>query len=231
MNTNGIAKHYDKLTPEESFRLILAAGIRGDEAEADRVVQAEKRITLSFPAHAPYAHAFHELLFWNYIELLEDAALYLESNELFRTQLRESIDSAPTRKRTKKTTPRPKARTGENDAAEYPAWHHSGRLARGVGFLFKVKVHGWKLFCMRLNVLPVALWEQMEFPGVDRLKRAVALAHAGTVFSSAAEMTLWVNEVRPAGDPERTEADILTPEWFAAHLDAAFRERVRWWGG
>jgi hypothetical protein len=66
----------------------------------------------------------------------------------------------------------------------------SGRTAYAVGFLFKVKVQGWKLFCARLNVSPVALWEQIDLPGVDRLKRALALALAGAAFPSAAEMTL-----------------------------------------
>jgi hypothetical protein len=42
-------------------------------------------------------------------------------------------------------------------------------------------------------------------------------------------MAAWVNEVRPAGNPKRAEADILTPECYADGLDAAFQERVRLW--
>jgi hypothetical protein len=37
MNTNGLAKHYDKLTAWERLPLILAALNRGDEAELDRL--------------------------------------------------------------------------------------------------------------------------------------------------------------------------------------------------
>ena len=33
MNTNGLAKLYDRLTPKERLPLILAASARGDEAE------------------------------------------------------------------------------------------------------------------------------------------------------------------------------------------------------
>ena len=38
MNASTVTKHYGLLTPEERFRLILAAGGRGDEAEQDRLV-------------------------------------------------------------------------------------------------------------------------------------------------------------------------------------------------
>jgi hypothetical protein len=231
MNTNGIAKHYDKLTPEERFCLIMAASSRGDEAEGDRLMDAGQRIHLFFPDHAPYAHAFHELLFLTYIDLLEDAAFFHDCHARTDRQLRDSNEASKTPKRKKKSTPKALGPTREVDAVEYPAWHRTGQTADAVGFLFKVKVQGWTLFCARLNVPPFALWEQMDLPGLDRLKRALALAHGGAAFPSAAEMTLWMNEVRPGGDPERTEADIITAKGFADGLDAAFRERVEWWGG
>jgi hypothetical protein len=63
VNANAVARHYSNLTAEERFRLILAAGASGDEAERDRLVSAGQRITLSVQDHAPYAHAFDELAF------------------------------------------------------------------------------------------------------------------------------------------------------------------------
>jgi hypothetical protein len=78
-DTKALARHYDHLTPEERFRLILAAGSRGDEAERDRLVNSGGRIALSMQDHAPYAHAFDELAFLIFIELLEEAARYLEA--------------------------------------------------------------------------------------------------------------------------------------------------------
>jgi hypothetical protein len=62
MNTNGIAKHYAQLTPEERFRLIMAASDRGDEAETERLTNAAKPVAFSKPDHAPYAHAFEDVL-------------------------------------------------------------------------------------------------------------------------------------------------------------------------
>jgi hypothetical protein len=44
-------------------------------------------------------------------------------------------------------------------------------------------------------------------------------------------MVRWCNSVRPDGDPEVTEASIVSAVRFADSLDAAFRERVHWWGG
>ena len=37
-DTKALARHYDNLTPQGRFRLILAAGSRGDQAERDRLV-------------------------------------------------------------------------------------------------------------------------------------------------------------------------------------------------
>src|ERR1700723_2110449 len=79
MNTNGLTKHYDRLTPEERFRLILAAGGRGDEAERERLVRAGQRIALSMQGHAPFAQALTELDHWMYLALLEDAARYFDA--------------------------------------------------------------------------------------------------------------------------------------------------------
>src|SRR5688572_10020205 len=79
MNASSIARHYGSLTPEERFRLIFAAGASGDEAERDRLVRAGGRITLSMQDHAPYAHAFDELALLVFLELLEEAARYLDA--------------------------------------------------------------------------------------------------------------------------------------------------------
>src|ERR1700683_590954 len=78
MNANSVAKNYASLRPEERFRLIFAASGRGDEAERDRLANGD-HIALRMPAHAPYGHAFQELSFMVFIELLEAAARYLDA--------------------------------------------------------------------------------------------------------------------------------------------------------
>jgi hypothetical protein len=231
LNSNILAKQYAMLSAEERFRLILAAGSRSDEAEGNRLMNAGKRISYSMPDHAPFAHAFHELVLLTYIELLEDAAFYLECNAQGTNAIRASVESSKPRKRKKAPTRESNDEPRNEDTVESPDWQRSFRAAYGAGYLFKMKIEGWKLFCARMNVAPLALWEQMDLPGLERLKRAFTLAHAGGAFRSAAVMTLWANEVRSTDEPEYTEANVITAAWYADRLEATFRDRVQWWGG
>jgi hypothetical protein len=61
MKTNPVAKLYGLLTPEERFRLILAAGARGDQAEQKRLANAASEIALRTADYMPWAKAFNEL--------------------------------------------------------------------------------------------------------------------------------------------------------------------------
>jgi hypothetical protein len=61
MNTNGVARHYDKLTAWERVPLMLAALNRGDETEAER-------LALSAPTHAARVPHYHGL--WLGLSLL-----------------------------------------------------------------------------------------------------------------------------------------------------------------
>ena len=163
MNTKTLANHYSQLTPEERFRLIMAAADRGDETEQQRLRDTGQRLTLSMPAHAPYAHAFQEVLLMTYLELLEDAALYHEHHELAAKERLASIEAAKASKRMKAPTPRTKDQAPKEDAVEFPTWHRYGRIAYGVGYLFKMKIAGWKLFCAPLNVSPLPCGNKWTF--------------------------------------------------------------------
>jgi hypothetical protein len=132
MSASGVAKHYDALTPEERFRLILAAGARGDEAERARLVNTGRQVTLSLQDHAPHAYAFKELSLLTYLELTEDAAGYLDA-------LRRPDDA---------------------DGAEADV-EQRFRLASAKGYLLKARADGWELFCGGLNIPPFLLWETL----------------------------------------------------------------------
>ena len=71
--------------------------------------------------------------------------------------------------------------TCEENAVELPEWHRACRAAYAMGFLFKVKVDGWKLFCERLT-----FWT----PGPLRRSHIPALMAACDPLSS---MTNWTN--------------------------------------
>src|SRR5438874_440209 len=82
MNSNGLAKMYSQLTPEERFRLVLAAGARGDKTEQQRLANGDQRITVTMEDRAPYHYAFREVGTLVFMELLELVVQYVEAASL-----------------------------------------------------------------------------------------------------------------------------------------------------
>jgi hypothetical protein len=237
MKANALARHYGKLTAEERFRLILAAGARGDKAEAERLVRAGQSITLSMPDHTPYAHAFDELALLVFIELQEEAARYVEAfaradevHDVFGED--EEADGDEGTEGTGETHAEEGSDTkadresAEGDAGERPVWQRHLDLALAAGFVLRTKAEGWELFCERMAVPPLALWEGL--PGLDRLQRALKMAEKAAFAPEG--FLRWLNAIRPAGEPERAEVP-LTSEGMAAAAEELFRRRVEWWGG
>jgi hypothetical protein len=228
MNGKVLATHYGSLTPEERFRLILAAGARGDDAERERLVKAGGRITLSMQDHAPYAHAFNELARLVFIELLEEATLYHDTYEWASEALdifagaTEAGENAEEEEAEGEGAgeAEPIAEPSEGDARERPpAWQRSLELAYAAGFMLRTKADGWKLFCEQLSVPPFVLWEGL--PGCDRLRRALALTEESAFRPEG--FLCWLNRIRPKGKPELTAVP-LTVEGMA---DARPRNCIR----
>jgi hypothetical protein len=61
ISTKQLTKHYDKLTARERFSLIVAAGVRGDEAERERLARSAPKQTFSVPNHRGYAEGFADV--------------------------------------------------------------------------------------------------------------------------------------------------------------------------
>jgi hypothetical protein len=229
MNANAVVRHYDRLKPEERFRLIVAAGARGDEGERDRLVNAGQRICLSLSDHSPYAHAFHELALLTFIELLEEAARYLEAFQRADdcSLCGDDGEDAEENDEGEEGLDTPaEAKPAEDDDGKRPLWQRSLDLVLAAGFMLRTKANGWKLFCERLSIPPLAGWEGL--PGFDRLQRALDLAEKAAFVPEG--FLRWLNAIRPAGQPERTEVP-CTAEGMAAAAEDMFRERVQWWGG
>lgn len=217
MKAHPLATNYDCLTPEERFRLILAASQRGDEAERGRLGRAGARLTLSMSGHAPYAYAFEQLALLIFIELLEEAAGYFEA----LAKMGDADDEAE-----EQVDERDGEESAEDDDGQRPAWQQCLDLALAAGYLLRTKANGWRQFCEQMQVDPFLLFEGL--PGFDRIKRALALAEEAAF---AAEGFLkWLNAVRPETEPELTEVP-LTAAAVAAATEKIFRQRVRWWGG
>jgi hypothetical protein len=227
MNASAVARHYGSLTPEERFRLILAAGARGDEAEQDRLVNSARTATFSTSDHAPFARAFDDLATLVFIELLEEAARYHDALDN-ADEDRALIDAAEADEEAgdeaaEEPDAKAEAEPASPSAGRRPFWQRSRDLAKAAGYLLRTKAEGWKLFCERLNVPPFALWRL--YPGLDRLQRALALAEQAAFDTEG--FLRWLNAIWPTGKPERTAVP-LTVEELAAAVEAMFRERVEW---
>jgi hypothetical protein len=223
MNLNAVAKHYDRLTPDERFRLILAAHSRGDKAEQDRLIAGGKRISINMLDHAPHALSFDQLAIPTFIELLEAAANYFDAFYL----VSEAANGCDTDEAEAEPTLEDGEGAEESDFDEDPGRDRTLDLALAQGFLLKTRAHGWKLFCERLNVPPFVVWSIL--PGFSRLQRALKLAEQAAFVPEG--MQRWLNAVRPAGKPEVTESDLPSAEAIADELEALFRQRVKWWEG
>lgn len=79
MNTKTLARHDDTLTPRERFPLIVAAAVRGDDLERERLVSSAPRATYSMPATWRLANRFEFLSHFMFMKLLDLAASYLET--------------------------------------------------------------------------------------------------------------------------------------------------------
>jgi hypothetical protein len=79
VNTNSLARHYDKLTPRERLPLIVAASAREDEQEHARLVAAAPRVGYRVPDYFGLACALREVTEQHHMEVLNTAALYFRS--------------------------------------------------------------------------------------------------------------------------------------------------------
>jgi len=226
MKAPPLAKNYGSLTPEERFRLIMAASGRGDEAERNRLKNAGGRITLSLQDHAPYAQAFDELALLIFIELLAEAASYQEGF-LIADDTRDNLGADEAGEEESDDAAEEKdAAADEEDASQEPACFRALDLALAAGYVLRTKANGWKLFCERLNVPPFLVWE--IHPGFDRLQLVLAMAEKAAFVPEG--FLRWLNRLRPKGEPELTVVP-LSVEGVADETEKAFRWRVQWWGG
>jgi hypothetical protein len=235
MNLSAVARHYDSLTPEERFALILAAGARGDEAEQDRLVQGGAYITLTMPIHAPVARAFNELAWFMYVELLEEVARYDEAflRADFAFQLFSAVepeeqgaDAQGDPGGEAEASTETGADSDESAAEQECLGEACMSLALAAGFALKTKAEGWKLFCTRRGIPPFALWKGL--PGLDRLQKALDLAEKAALVPAG--FLRWMNKRRPKEKPELTELP-LTAESIADSTEVILQETVKRWSG
>lgn len=200
-------RKYAAFTPEERFRLILAASARGDEADRDRLEHAAMPVTLATGEHVPWSQAFLELALMVYIELLADAAEY---QDLLHHWAYLDPDA-------------------DGDSPSRSLADRCRDVAYARGYFLRTKLAGWVLFCEARTLPPYLLWEHL--PGYDRFRQVADLTQASDtrppLAFTAEEMTAFLARFC-RGD---TPPTLFTPAASACELEETFLTRVRWWCG
>ncbi len=189
MNTNGLARHYETLTPKERLPLIMAASARGDEAERQRLVLSAPTVCYRVPDHFGLAMAFREVSELHFMELLDLAGLHDQAMGM--------ADATDDEKQSARVLD----------------------VARLVGYLFKVKLAGWREFCAEYSIDPELCWSCL--PGFERVKRAERVAE-GAAFTPEG-VRAYLRKVGKA-------TELITAEAVVAGLRACLEARAEWWG-
>ena len=153
MNTNDLAKLYDRLTPRERLPLIMAAVERGDPAEADRLARAAPRIHVSLPDHHGLSEGLAFLTLCHVIEQLDFAVLFWQAQALAA-----DWEAYP---------------AGARDKAAADRMWDVGRLA---GYLLCIESEAWKRLHAELHIGPESLLRYLR--GHDAVKRTEKSARA-----------------------------------------------------
>src|SRR5450631_2755482 len=129
MNTNGLAKHYHRLTPWERLPLIIAAADRGDLVERDRLVQSARLIGFRVPNYWGLARALRDLAIFFQLEQLDFGTTFGEVMNLLKPD-----PLVPDTQRSRREYKRP--------------WE----VAEILAYRFVVRADGWKLLCGELHI-------------------------------------------------------------------------------
>lgn len=142
------ATSYKTFTPEERFRLVLAARGRNDEAEEELLIGSSPLIHVRMRDIFPHLMAFQSVAMLAFVELLDHAA---------------NVEGAWLA-----------AESADEDDAGSDRWT---RIAKTFGYLLRTKWLGWVRFCEELLVPPRHFWAGLPgLDRLDRaLKNAEAI--------------------------------------------------------
>jgi hypothetical protein len=161
MNTDNLAKHYARLLPDERHLLILAANVRGDATEVDRLERTAPRVKYSVPHHYPHAEALEFVLLEFLSKFLSLSSAYWQAHSWL-------VDAAAQR----------------DKEAQACLRQHRAVL----GNLLCTYFRGWQQFCQTVKVPAevlkrfVAEWDLVDFT----LQSAQAAACSATELAELA---------------------------------------------
>jgi hypothetical protein len=145
MNTDCLARLYDRLTPRERLALIVAASARGDEADRARLLASAPTGLFRVPDYYGLAEGLRTLALFHVAEMLDLAARCWHASGM---QAQEHDF---------------KGRAGQ---AQRARWLDAERL---LAYLLVVNADGWRRFCSEMRVDGDRLLK--ELPGYETLTR------------------------------------------------------------
>jgi hypothetical protein len=140
MNTHKLATLYDQLTPRERLPLLIAAGVRGDLAERERLISSAPKKRLRVPDYFDLAQALAKALDWHVQTVLELATSFWYWWGLWTGCHGSDLEDVE----------------GPWDVVRY----HASRLV--------AQVDGWQRFCSEIHMdsvtgpQPMPSWETIE---------------------------------------------------------------------
>ena len=152
MNTYRFDGLYDQLTPRERLPLIMAAHLRGDAAERNRLVSRARIRSLQVPDYYPLARAQAKAVFWHLLTLLDLAGHFWQWWGLWMTDA--LPDALEEDRRGRRGGGRAKKRrSADGDLIER---YRARGITRYYASRIVAHIEAWKQFCAELHMDPEA---------------------------------------------------------------------------
>jgi hypothetical protein len=177
MNTKGLAKLYDRLTPRERLPLIVAASAREDEIELERLARSAPTVAFRAPDYFGLAEAVQMLGLFHVLQVLDLATLFWHASGAAADR-RGLFDE-------------------EDDAVQERLWG----CTRMFGYLITVKAEGWQRYCVEMQLDGDLLLKHLP------AHRAVSLteeAARGVAFTRE-EATAWLRRAEDGAEAPTAE--------------------------
>jgi hypothetical protein len=208
MNSNGLARHYDCLSPWERLPLLVSAAARGDELERDRLSRSAPELCFCVPHFWGLVEGFNSLAMHYMLRQLDLAAIY-ERVERFLEQ---------------------EAMLGNKEAP--PLEGPPSKTLQTLAHRFVVRADAWTLLCAELHIAPNVLLR--ELPGYDTVQAMEKIARE--VACTAEQAIAYLRQGREAKEPatgagpsEGGEFRIATAEDEARCMREFLEERLEAW--
>jgi hypothetical protein len=200
IHTSTLSRHYDTLKPRERLPLIVAACLRGDEAEVELLTRSAPRQVWEMPDYYWLADKLREQAAQYLLEQLSAAALLWEAMYLLAQS---------------------KGLTAENQRGTVPDWM---RLS---AYVVVARSEGWKLFCADLPLDAEAFLGIL--PGYEAVRRVekAATAFAFTREQAEAYLLEYVEPDDDASAVDERRVSMDGPAEIAAAMRESLEERLQ----